>query len=181
MESLFYQDKFVYNPDEAYQVLLNEVSWVAVQERRKEAFMAHEPTEYRYIPRDDAPIYTSQSYHPLVEYFEKLINTTFQIRMNLCFLNYYADQHQALGWHSDDGEIIDQEQPIVVISLGEIRQLWIRPLGYKGDIPKENRYTLGNGSILIMPAGFQHTHQHKIPKGDRNMGGRISLTYRSKL
>ncbi len=37
------------------------------------------------------------------------------------------------------------------------------------------------GSLFIMPPGMQHTHEHRIPKGDRAMGGRISLTFRRFL
>lgn len=175
-----YRDNFVPRASEVYSSLLKEVAWVEVQARRKEAFMAHVPSTYQYIERADAPVYSSTAYHTLVGIIEKQINEAFNCRMDLCFLNYYADQHQALGWHSDDGSIIDQTQPIVVVSLGEVRQIWTRPIGFKGEIPKESKYSLGDGSVFIMPPGFQNAFQHKIPKGDREMGGRISLTYRSR-
>jgi len=106
------------------------------------------------------------------------INNDFGYDLNVCFLNYYLDQTKALGWHADDSEPIDQSNPIAVVSLGEKRELWIKPFDYKGVIPTEWRYPLNDGSLFIMPPGFQSTHKHKIPKGDRVMGSRISLTYR---
>ncbi len=50
---------------------------------------------------------------------------------------------------------------------------------YKGDIPKEQRILLQDGSLFLMPAGYQDTHLHKIPKHDRECKWRISLTFRS--
>lgn len=181
ISEIIYQKEFVDKPDEAFSILLNEVAWVREQERRAEAFMAHKPTEYRYLPQENAPSYKSTPYHALVHAIETRLNIKFGCKMNLCFLNYYANQSQALGWHSDDGEIIDQTQPIVVVSLGVERDLWVREIGYKGEIPSEWKFTLHNGSVFIMPKGFQNLYQHRIPKGGREMAGRISLTYRASL
>lgn len=180
--------KFIEDPKTAYQQLLAEVPWITEVSRRQECFMAHEATDYQYLKQEGAPVYHSLAYHPLVASIEKNINTIYGCRMDLCFLNYYADQYQGLGWHADDDEIIDQEQPIVVVSIGSVREIWTRPsiiennvrISHKGEIPREWRYKLENGSLFIMPPGFQNTHQHKIPKGDRAMSGRISLTYRSR-
>jgi len=186
-EKPIYVPSFISNPDNAYQRILDEVAWIEEQERRRECFMAHQPTDYQYLPMEGAPVYHSGAYHPLVEEIEQRINAEFGCSMNLCFLNHYAHQRQALGWHADDADIIDQTQPIVVVSLGAVREIWTRPssivdgerVSHKGEIPHEWRYTLENGSVFIMPPGFQNTHQHRIPKGDREMDGRISLTYRS--
>jgi alkylated DNA repair dioxygenase AlkB len=45
--------------------------------------------------------------------------------------------------------------------------------------PKEQRIKLKEGSLFLMPIGYQDTHQHRIPKHDRPCGWRISLTFRS--
>lgn len=37
---------------------------------------------------------------------------------------------------------------------------------------------LQHGSLCLMHAGMQDTHQHRIPKVDREVGPRISLTFR---
>jgi alkylated DNA repair dioxygenase AlkB len=48
-----------------------------------------------------------------------------------------------------------------------------------GKIPKDQRILLHEGSLFIMPEGYQDTHLHRIPKHDRPCGWRISLTFRS--
>lgn len=44
-----------------------------------------------------------------------------------------------------------------------------------------HRQLLGSGSMFVMPPGMQQGWQHRIPKGDRRMGTRISLTFRAFL
>lgn len=157
--------------------LENDVDWVSPQFARKECFMSDIPREYQYI--DNGPIYKSIPFHPLVKAIMAKINTGFKSQLNVCFLNYYIDQTKALGWHADDSQPIDQTEPIAVVSLGQPREIWWKPNDFKGAIPPEWRQLLGDGSLFIMPAGMQDTHKHKIPKGDRVMGPRISLTYRA--
>jgi alkylated DNA repair dioxygenase AlkB len=93
-------------------------------------------------------------------------------------LNYYENEKNALGWHKDDSHPIDHSQPIAVVSFGAERQIWVKHESYKGEIPDNDRYTLGNGSLFIMPAGYQTEYMHKIPKHDRPCGARVSLTFR---
>jgi len=156
--------------------LINEVPWVSEQARRKECFMSDEPREYQYI--ENGPIYYSVPFIPAVEYIRIVVNYIYQCRMNVCFLNYYEDQNQALGWHADDAPQIDQTEPIVVVSFGQAREIWWRRKDEKGVVPPEQRQLLEYGSVFVMPPGMQDTHFHRIPKGDRAMGPRVSLTYR---
>lgn len=97
--------------------------------------------------------------------------------MQLCFLNRYDTQHQHLGWHADFSLMQDPEAPIIVQSFGAEREIWVRPNG--GDASTVEKYLLESGSIFIMPAGMQETHQHRIPKHPQPCGRRISLTWRA--
>lgn len=128
--------------------------------------------------------------------------------MNVCFLNRYEGERQHLGWHADDHPGTDHSRPIVSVSFGEPREIWWRALpcshcsgtrrlasmhgddekfdSYEcptchGEKPEVHRQLLEHGSLFIMPPGMQQTHQHRIPKGDRKMGTRISLTFRAFL
>jgi len=49
----------------------------------------------------------------------------------------------------------------------------------KGIVPPEQRILLEQGSVFLMPPGYQDTHFHRIPKHSRPCGPRISLTFRS--
>jgi len=68
---------------------------------------------------------------------------------------------------------------IHVVSFGVEREIWWKEKEFKGLVPQENRQLLKSGSIFIMPAGFQANHFHKIPKADREVGPRVSLTFRN--
>jgi alkylated DNA repair dioxygenase AlkB len=109
------------------------------------------------------------------------INAEHGYDLDICFLNLYLDQHKALGWHSDDSHTIDQTQPIAVVSFGAEREIWVKPKGYKGNIMDDWKQPLANGSLFIMPEGFQDDYLHKIPKNDRECGARVSLTFRKYL
>lgn len=156
--------------------LQTEINWVDDQYARRECFMSDIPREYQYIV--DGPVYQSIPFHPLVKEVMEKINAEYGYKLDVCFLNYYIDQSKALGWHADDSHPIDQTQPIAVVSFGAEREIWWKPMDHKGDIPENWRQKLGDGSLFVMPAGMQSTHKHKIPKGDRVMGPRISLTFR---
>ena len=47
-----------------------------------------------------------------------------------------------------------------------------------GSVIPVERLGLGNGSAAVMARGMQRGWQHRIPKSDRQVGPRISLTYR---
>lgn len=99
--------------------------------------------------------------------------------MTGCFLNRYGDDHDHLGWHADDFAGMDHSRAVVSVSFGEPREIWWRPFGASGEVPPECKQLLGDGSMFVMPPGMQHTHQHRIPKGSRKMGPRVSLTFRA--
>lgn len=161
--------------DGLFERLLREVQWNNREVPRNECFMAATPLEYEYSHR----VYKSVDFHPVVLEEMEVINETFMADYNVCFLNYYKDEKQHLGWHADDSDHMNLEHPIAVLSVGAAREIWIKDQLYKGVVPKEDRYLLENGSLFIMSAGFQLGYYHKIPKGDKPCGGRISMTFRN--
>jgi alkylated DNA repair dioxygenase AlkB len=121
---------------------------------------------------------------------------------DVVFLNGYKDGSDHLGWHSDDSEEMDDMRPIAIVTLGQAREIWFRErpitklLG-NGTIsldsgppkratnvtvtsqPEVEKLTLEHGSLCLMAAGMQDTHQHRIPKAAfQPCGPRISLTFR---
>lgn len=143
------------------------------------------PMEYTYGSGRGVRTYTSTEFDPTVRAIMDHLNSTVKLadgsgycRFNVCFLNRYDDQGQHLGWHADDSPGMNHKHPIAVISFGEEREIWWRKNGDTGVVPASQRQKLGSGSLFIMPEGFQLTHQHRIPKGDRSMKPRVSLTFR---
>ncbi len=167
--------------------------WETHTEARRELFMAYSRVEYTYGKGDFARTYRSIPFRKEISSeilasinlrLDRLTDVFYGSRqtwgpMNVCFLNRYDNQHQALGWHADDSPGMRHDRAIVVASFGEAREIWWREKGATGAVPPENRQLLANGSLFIMPPGFQLTHDHRIPKADREVGTRISLTFRS--
>ncbi len=161
--------------------LLAEIPWERRTEVRSECFMSDPIREYTYGKGRGARTYKSIPYHGLVEYYVNHTNSFYKCSFNACFLNRYDNEREHLGWHSDDSPGQDFDHPIAVITFGAEREIWWRPKGQKGEVPADQRQLLESGSIWFMPAGFQQTHEHRIPKHDRPCGERVSLTLRKFL
>lgn len=168
---------------------LASVPWGTYTEARQECFMALETTKYTYGSGRGVRTYESIPYLSWVEAIRSHLNSTPLLSdglgldvkkrlYNVCFLNRYQDAGQHLGWHADDSPGMRHEHPIAVISFGQAREIWWRKADHKGEIPADQRQLLEHGSLFLMPAGFQREYQHKIPKGDRKMEPRASLTFR---
>lgn len=142
--------------------------------------MSDLPRSYTYGTPPFDREYHSSPYSPVVEAIRWFLNLD-GLAYNVCFLNRYDEQKNQLGWHADDSPEMDRNHPIAVVSFGAEREIWVRPNGWTGPIPAEWRYRLPDGSLFVMPAGFQDGYQHRIPKSDRPCGIRISLTFRRYL
>lgn len=159
---------------------LLSLNWETKRAARHEYFMSINPMSYSYGNKFNGDEkYYSRPFEPKTLSMLDSLNQELNTNLNACFLNKYDNEKQHLGWHSDDFEGMDQTQPIVVVSFGAEREIWFKEKGEKGIVPKENRFLLTQGSSLIMGAGLQDTHYHKIPKHDRPCDWRISLTFRS--
>lgn len=111
-----------------------------------------------------------------------------------CFLNGYdagRNKPDWLGWHEDDDDGIDHSKPIAIVTLyappgTNTRSLFTRE---KIGVDDSGRMEYGdpvetileNGSLVLMPAGFQDTHQHAILKPAGKWDSRISMTFRSLI
>lgn len=176
-----YQAKFVelagIDADETFRHLL-ELEWLSVTEARLEYFMSAEPRSYRYGRPPHDREYHSSGYTEPVLRIQEVLNTELGGKFNVCFLNRYNTQKHQLGWHADDSPTMDREHPIAVVSFGAVREIWWKKQEDTGVVPNEQRQKLEHGSLFVMPAGFQDTHFHRIPRADREVGVRISLTFR---
>lgn len=100
------------------------------------------PYTYGTAPFDRT--YESQPTHAVIEAIRKKVKEElFKIygknfAMDVCFLNGYEDSSDQLGWHADDSEEMDDESPIVIVSLYNLknitdkkkkyaREIWFRP------------------------------------------------------
>lgn len=167
------------NGAELWQDLL-ALEWDTKRTARQEYFMSDRPMKYSYGNRGTGDeTYDSKQFTYPTRRLRDMLNVMLGIELNVCFLNKYDDEKNHLGWHADEFPGMREDQPIVVVSLGAEREIWVKPKGESGIVPPEQRIRLGHGSLFVMPPGYQATHLHRIPKHDRPCGPRISLTFRA--
>jgi alkylated DNA repair dioxygenase AlkB len=186
----------------------NQVEWVRRDRTpRQEAFYSKIDAPYTYGSGDFSRTYSPNLVIPdLLFNLWFVLERDHGVKYEACFLNKYEHAREHLGWHADDSDVIDDSRPIAVISFGAERELWFRSNpGHCYACNGSGRYDhngspkcaacdgsgrrttevekqlLETGSLCIMAAGMQDTHQHRIPKHHAKCGTRISLTFRGLI
>lgn len=169
-----------------------DLPWEQRETARREVFYNSRGTDYTYGSGKGQRTYTPvPEDHPspagaLVDWVKAKVSLKlfpdfetpgFTTPFEACFINGYEGKLNSLGWHADDSPTINHDHPIAIVSFGAVREIWYREKN-DGLIFMQK---LGHGSLFVMPPGFQQTHEHRIPKADREVGPRISLTFRSLL
>lgn len=95
---------------------------------------------------------------------------------NNVLLNYYRDQNDGMGMHSDDERELGRQPAIASLSLGEERVFLLKHK-YRKDL-KTIRLPLPCGSLLLMGGDTQRHWKHGIAKTRKPCGPRINLTFR---
>lgn len=98
---------------------------------------------------------------------------------NSVLLNYYRDQRDSMGMHSDDEPELGRNPTIASVSLGEQRTLVLKHRARKELKPVH--LALDSGSLLLMSGATQHHWKHGINKERRPCGQRVNLTFRRIL
>lgn len=98
------------------------------------------------------------------------------VKFNSVLLNYYRDNHDSMGFHSDDEKELGARPVIASVSLGETRLLVLK---HKRDRTiKPLKLGLKSGSLLLMKGDTQAHWKHGIEKEKRACGPRVNLTFR---
>jgi alkylated DNA repair dioxygenase AlkB len=100
-----------------------------------------------------------------------------EARFNSVLLNYYRDQRDSMGFHSDDEPELGDRPVIASLSLGEERTFVFKHRKVK--TLKPVRLKLASGSLLLMKGETQSYWKHGIDKESRRCGPRVNLTFRS--
>lgn len=95
---------------------------------------------------------------------------------NSVLLNYYRDEQDSIGFHSDDEPELGERPVIASLSLGAERIFILKHKRAKKMRPIHIR--LASGSLLLMRGETQHCWRHGIIKESRPCGPRINLTFR---
>lgn len=190
-----------------FETLKSELSWIRHDKTPRSEYYVNDylkPYTYGTPPYDRT--YQAQPITLAISALRAMAEKAAGCSFEVGFLNLYHDQSDHLGWHADDSPEMDSNRPIAIVSLGVEREIWFRKnpgdgkctacngSGYydgagghycgccggsgKSQAPLVQKVSLGNGSLCIMNAGMQETHQHRIPKAGFMCGERISLTFR---
>jgi alkylated DNA repair dioxygenase AlkB len=103
---------------------------------------------------------------------EETVGSTF----NSVLINYYRDNRDSIGFHSDDEPELGEQPVIASLSLGEERMFILKHKRLKLVGPVYVR--LASGSLLLMKGDTQRCWRHGILKESRSCGPRINLTFR---
>jgi alkylated DNA repair dioxygenase AlkB len=98
------------------------------------------------------------------------------VKFNSVLLNYYRDNRDSMGFHSDDEKELGDRPVIASISLGEERTFILKSKREK--IAKPVKLKLKSGSLLLMKGDTQTNWKHGIEKETRICGPRVNLTFR---
>lgn len=189
--------------DECFIRLWDELDWVRHPGvPRREYYVHVDEQPYSYGVAAYARTYKAQPMHSTLLKLWMQAESQFKCAFETCFLNGYEDGKDHLGWHSDDSSEMDDTRPIVIVTFGAEREIWFRSrpelvaasmekftdenwgLGPEAYDERQERLSaitrlrLEHGSACVMKPGMQDEYQHRIPKGDREYGPRISLTFR---
>ena len=109
-----------------------------------------------------------------VEKLKKKIEQETNQTFNSVLINWYRNEQDSMGKHSDDEKELGDKPTIASIIAGEIREFVII-----NKVTKERtKINLENGSLLIMSGDSQKDFWHELPKSRKEKKGRINLTFR---
>lgn len=94
---------------------------------------------------------------------------------NSVLLNYYRDNNDSMGFHSDNESELGERPVIASLSLGAERTFLLK---HNSKPVKTVRLRLLSGSLLVMRGETQRNWKHGIAKEARRCGPRVNLTFR---
>ena len=125
---------------------------------------------YTYSGLTLAPL----QFTPLVLAIKNAVELATGRQFNSVLLNYYRDERDSMGMHSDDEAELGPEPAIASVSFGAVRTFVLRHKSAKRTL----KLDLTSGSMLLMGGATQHHWQHGISKLARPLGPRVNLTFR---
>ncbi len=125
---------------------------------------------YRYSGMTLAPT----PWPPLLAELRDAVQALTGHRFNSVLLNYYRDQRDSMGMHSDDEPELGRDPAIASLSYGAARTFILKHKT-SGDTRK---LRLGDGNLLLMAGALQAHWRHGINKETRPLPPRLNLTFR---
>lgn len=179
---LYQQIELDLSYDGLLQELIDNAAWYQQEmtiygkcylQPRLSAWYGCKDSNYTYSGITMAPLPWTSILLKVKARVESLINHSF----NSVLLNYYRNQQDGMGMHSDDEAELGQQPVIASLSLGEERIFLLRHR-HRKDL-KTIKIPLQSGSLLVMKGETQNYWKHGIAKEKHPCGPRVNLTFRT--
>ncbi len=177
LDSSFFSIK---ESNDFFEKLKNEVHWKqepimifgkSVMQPRLTAWCSNAHHDYSY----SGIIMTSHPWTETLLEIKKRIEDISQVTFTGALLNYYRDESDSMGWHSDNEKELGINPVIASISFGATRTFKFQHIK---DKTLQVSIDLTHGSFLLMRGQTQHKWKHAIPKRSKKLGPRINITFR---
>ena len=169
------------SPESIKQALISETAWMTKPitlwgktylQPRLIAWVGDPDRSYTYSGSKMVPM----PWTPLLTTLREAVQSASGAHFNSVLLNYYRNERDSMGYHSDDEKELGPDPVIASLSLGQPR---IFVLKHRTDSSlKPVRIKLPSGSLLIMQGATQRHWKHGIDKESRPCGSRLNLTFR---
>ena len=116
---------------------------------------------------------------PALLRIKETVETLCQNAFNSALVNYYRDQRDGMGFHSDDEPELGPAPVIASVTFGAPRHFVLKHR-YRKDVANV-KLPLPSGSVLLMSGDTQRYWKHGVPKQRKPCGPRINLTFRQIL
>ncbi len=133
----------------------------------------HGEAAYTYSGLTMAP----QPFTPLLQTIRASCEAMSGCRFNSVLLNYYRNERDSMGMHSDDEPELGPAPAIASVSFGATRTFILRHKRSGRTV----KLDLTDGSMLLMAGATQANWSHGINKRSRPAGPRLNLTFRAIL
>jgi alkylated DNA repair dioxygenase AlkB len=157
--------------DDVFDTLVRDVPWRAERRRMYDRMVDVPRLVYTYMIDEPLP-------HPSLETARDELSRHYLPELGEPFRTagccYYRDGRDSVAWHGDTiGRGSTQDTMVAIVSLGDVRQLHLRPRGGGESI----KVAMGNGDLVVMGGSCQRTWEHAVPKVAA-AGPRISVQFR---
>lgn len=151
---------------------------------RQTAWFGDEGCTYKYSGIRMSPA----RWTPAIERIRAKVEARAGARFNSVLLNRYRDGADKVDWHSDDEPDLGPAPVVASVSFGGVRTFklrWKDPeerARHKEEgSPRDLRFELAHGSLLLMAGETQRFWEHQVPATAKLVPPRINLTFRRIL
>ena len=168
LSNIEYYDNFIEKDESLFLKLINAPNW---DKRMKSRYTMSYGVPYNYSEIS----YNFSEFPTFLNAIIKKAKLLTGFRPNNCLINYYHNSISKMGYHSDNIDILEPNTSILIISLGNTREL-----AFRKTLSKEHvkTFILKSGSIFIMNQKIQKYYEHAVLNSKTNNYERISITLR---